>query len=270
MTRLALFLLVSFFAWDVNAQLSTQDSLRQGWLLTIGAGGNITNWADRGMSPLNYSATMPAITSDLYYGRKKAVHQLQFMGVQGQSSSSINTRTNTLYFHMIQNNLWKLRDQKSGYGIMHYLGFHAMTSYADHQHLQYTNNTHHYDFSLLAGPSYRVDWDFSFFQQNFRLATTALLPLSGVFIRPAFASSSLPAFINNQDEGFSAYLNSMQWARPSNHFRFQSEWSIEWFLPSRNGLQLRYLWDYRGYQPEFRGLQVGMHTLDLALIYRIK
>lgn len=84
--------------------------------------------------------------------------------------------------------------------------------------------------------------------------------------RPGYSFSGLPALRGDEEDGPNLLFYDYKWR--INGFRLFSQLNYTWYIPTGNAYRLTYMWDASNLPGRFEAMQIAVHTLQFAFIFK--
>jgi hypothetical protein len=234
----------------------------------VGMGASYQQVLDQRISPLRYNGPQATVYGQVLLPTEKVAHEwyARFdVGLLGNGANNTEItafRTDISYFYWLNLNEWKGLQLQAGAGLTAYWSLLDVDVY--------TNNAFNNSVYSSINPGVKLGKEWTLFKRSFLLEGRFFIPLISFAVRPAYGSTTLEGFINNETDegGFSRYLNSGDFTTVFRHFRFNALYSLTYPLESGNALQLHYNWDFYSFDRPQR-VQAGTHLLAFGLLIQL-
>lgn len=237
-------------------------------MIGVGVGGSYQQVLDQRISPLRYNGPQATVYGQVLLPTEKAVHEwyarfdIGLLGNRANNTEMTAFRTDVSYFYWLKLSKWKGLQLQAGAGLTAYWSLLDVDAY--------TNNAFNNSIYSSVNPGVKLGKEWTLFNRTFLLEGRFFIPLVSFVVRPAYGSTTLRGFINDEtdEDGLSRYLNSGDFTTVFGHFRLNARYSLTYPLESGNALQLHYNWDFYSFDRPQR-VQAGTHLLAFGLLIQL-
>ena len=236
----------------------------------LGIGATLPKFFDESFSALRYQGYAASVTTGLVWARPdtaaRHVAHVRFDYGQMSAFSIAYADLNAFRFegHYAYERqaapLWRDR-------IRWYVGGNVSGLWTLWQFQNYSNNSFNNSFYFSLSPQTTLEYPFRLWKRNFQVSYTAFLPLLTFAIRPAYGTTRLPEFLDDErDEPVRQFVGSGRLVSFNHYFRYSNTIALEYALRNTNRLRISYTWDFVGYDAP-RLVQSASHNITIATMF---
>jgi hypothetical protein len=217
---------------------------------------------DQSMSPLKYGGWLPGAGISLEISGKQYI----FFNLHAQSGSLSNQFNNLLSFGIVslKNHTFYSADTEKrflyGWSNVNMLQYYVYENYGNFRERS--------NYFTAFGPALLYRESFSFLGLDFSLQIPLDYQLLGFYLRPSYISNNPDGFLDPANNGFTAWLRSLEIFLPSRARELAVHPRISCELSSGNTISLSYLYTFTGIgTPE--PVTISRGTWYLSLVTRL-